>query len=127
MSDTIVKVNKTIDDLQDDVKRAVVSIGDTAGNANALIIAVSEDVKKMASAGNRISSDAAEITDSIIFPGVRIGPGARLHRCVIDKNVVIPAGQQIGMDAERDRAQFSMSDAGIVIVPKEHLVVEPVS
>ena len=70
---------------------------------------------------------SAEVTDSIIFPGVRIGPGARLHRCVIDKNVVIPADQQIGMDADRDRAQFSMSDAGIVIVPKEHSVVEPVS
>jgi phospholipid/cholesterol/gamma-HCH transport system substrate-binding protein len=65
MSDTIVKVNKTIDDLQDDVKRAVVGIGDSAGNANALIVSVSDDVKRMASAGARISGDAAEIADSI--------------------------------------------------------------
>jgi phospholipid/cholesterol/gamma-HCH transport system substrate-binding protein len=65
MSDTIVKVNKTIDDLQDDVKRAVVAIGDTAGNANALILSVSDDVQKMASAGARISGDAAAIADSI--------------------------------------------------------------
>jgi phospholipid/cholesterol/gamma-HCH transport system substrate-binding protein len=65
MSDTIAKVNTTIDDLQDDVKRAVVAIGDTAGNANALVISVTDDVKKMASAGARITGDAAEIADSI--------------------------------------------------------------
>ncbi|MGD9701770.1 MAG: glucose-1-phosphate adenylyltransferase [Acidimicrobiia bacterium] len=68
----------------------------------------------------------AEVTDSIVFPGVRIGPEARLHRCVIDKNVVVPAGQQIGMDAAHDRERFDVSDAGIVVVPKEHLVVERV-
>jgi len=32
----------------------------------------------------------ANVTDSIIFPGVHIGAGARLHRCIVDKNVVIP-------------------------------------
>jgi phospholipid/cholesterol/gamma-HCH transport system substrate-binding protein len=65
MSDTITRVNKTIDDLQDDLKRAVVAIADTAGNANDLIVAVSDDVKKVASAGARISGDAAEIAESI--------------------------------------------------------------
>jgi phospholipid/cholesterol/gamma-HCH transport system substrate-binding protein len=65
MSDTITTVNKTIDDLKGDVQRAVVSIADTAGNANALIAAVSDDVKTMASAGARISGDAAEIAESI--------------------------------------------------------------
>jgi phospholipid/cholesterol/gamma-HCH transport system substrate-binding protein len=65
MSDTITNVNKTIDDLKDDVQSAVVGIGDTVDNANALITAVSDDVKTMASAGARISGDAAEIADSI--------------------------------------------------------------
>jgi glucose-1-phosphate adenylyltransferase len=67
----------------------------------------------------------AEVKDSIIFPGVRIGPGARVHRSVIDKNVIIPSDEHIGIDLEHDRSRFSVSDAGIVVVPKEHLVVEP--
>ncbi|HRE01951.1 MAG TPA: glucose-1-phosphate adenylyltransferase, partial [Ilumatobacteraceae bacterium] len=65
---------------------------------------------------------SAEVTESILFPGVRIGPGARVHRCVIDKNVVVPAGHQIGYDAEADRAQYVLSDHGVVVVPKGRLV-----
>jgi glucose-1-phosphate adenylyltransferase len=70
-----------------------------------------------------IDTDAV-ITDSIVFSGARIGVGARLHRCVIDKNVVVPAGQQIGMNADHDSGRFDISDAGIVVVPKDHLVVD---
>jgi len=65
MSETIKVVNKTIDDLKDDVQRAVVSIADTADNASMLISAVSSDVKAMTSAGARITGDAAEIADTI--------------------------------------------------------------
>ena len=66
----------------------------------------------------------AEITDSIIFPGVRIGAGARLHRCVIDKNVQIPNGLRIGIDLDNDAELYSLSAAGVVVVPKEHKVFE---
>ena len=65
MSDTVQKINSTIDDLQDDVQHAVQSIGETVDNTNALINDVSDDVKTMASAGGRISGDVAEISDSI--------------------------------------------------------------
>lgn len=65
MSDTIKKVNETIDLLKDDVLHAVQSVGDTVDNANQLIADVSDDVKTMASAGARIAGDAAEIADTI--------------------------------------------------------------
>ena len=65
--------------------------------ANSLLCAgsiVSGGIVERSIIGPEIYVDtSAEVTDSIIFPGVRIGPGARLHRCVIDKNVVIPAGR----------------------------------
>src|SRR5437667_2226668 len=64
MSDTINKVNETIDDMKDDLRRAVQSVSDTVDNANALISDLSDDVKTMASAGARISGDVAEIADS---------------------------------------------------------------
>ena len=43
---------------------------------------------------------SAIVSESILFPGVRVGPGARLYRCVIDKNVEIPAGREIGDAAD---------------------------
>src|SRR5437588_5030013 len=65
MSDTVDKVNETIDDMKDDVQHAVQTIGDAVDNANEIIVAVKDDVKTMASAGARITGDVAEIADSI--------------------------------------------------------------
>ncbi len=65
---------------------------------------------------------AAQVTDSILFPGVTVGTGAKLHRCVIDKNVAVPAGYQIGFDAEADAERFTISDRGIVVVEKDRLL-----
>jgi glucose-1-phosphate adenylyltransferase len=60
----------------------------------------------------------ARVVESILFPGVRVGPGAQLQRCVIDKNVVVPAGYRIGLDPAEDAARFSLSDSGIAVVEK---------
>jgi phospholipid/cholesterol/gamma-HCH transport system substrate-binding protein len=65
MSDTVNKVNSTIDDMKDDVQYAVQSIYQTVDNANDLITDVTDDVKTMASAGARITGDVAEIADTI--------------------------------------------------------------
>jgi len=59
------------------------------------------------------------VTESILFAGVRVGPGARVHRSVIDKNVVIPPGRSIGHDPEADREEFVISDRGVVVVEKD--------
>jgi glucose-1-phosphate adenylyltransferase len=60
----------------------------------------------------------AHVTESIIFPGVHIGAGARLHRCIVDKNVVIPEWRRIGFDRGADAEEFSVSEEGIVVVEK---------
>ena len=61
----------------------------------------------------------AHVTDSILFPYVRVGPGARLHRCIIDKNVEIPSGYRIGLDAGEDAERFTVSDEGIAVIEKD--------
>ena len=48
MGDTVTKVNDAVDDMSDDVQRAVVAIADTAESANALISDVTGEVTKMA-------------------------------------------------------------------------------
>ena len=60
----------------------------------------------------------AHVTDSILFPGVRIGAGARLHRCIIDKNVNVPPGYRIGHDPDIDREHFTVSESGITVIWK---------
>lgn len=60
------------------------------------------------------------ITDSIIFDNCNIGRRTRLRRCIIDKNVNIPEGTEIGFDNEIDKKHFTVSDTGIVIIPKNY-------
>jgi glucose-1-phosphate adenylyltransferase len=62
----------------------------------------------------------AHVTDSILFPGVQISPGARVNRAIIDKNVVVPSGARIGFDRADDATRFTVSDHGIVVIPKDH-------
>lgn len=60
----------------------------------------------------------ADVSESILFEGVQVGRHARIRRAIIDKNVNIPAGTEIGYDLEADRKRFPVSESGIVVVPK---------
>jgi glucose-1-phosphate adenylyltransferase len=61
----------------------------------------------------------ALVEDSIILHGVHVGRNAVVRRAIIDKNVRIPDGCQIGVDRERDLARgFTISPGGIVVVGK---------
>lgn len=62
--------------------------------------------------------DEAFVEESILFDGVKVGEAARLHRCIVDKDVTIPAGESIGYNLEQDRERFTVSDNGIVVVPR---------
>lgn len=67
----------------------------------------------------RVNSYAA-VEDSVILDGVVVGRGAVVRRAIIDKNVLIPDGAQIGVDLDADRQRFTVSDEGIVVVGKNH-------
>ncbi|MBI1815442.1 MAG: glucose-1-phosphate adenylyltransferase [Deltaproteobacteria bacterium] len=60
----------------------------------------------------------AHVEDAVIFDDVEIGRHAKVRRAIIDKGVRIPAGERIGYDLERDRARFTVTDNGIVVIPK---------
>ena len=70
--------------------------------------------------GVRVHYDA-HVTDSIVFPGVAISAGARVNRCIIDKNVLIPPGTRVGFDRDADAERFTISDHGIVVIPKGYV------
>ena len=64
--------------------------------------------------------DGAEVTDSVLMGEVKVGKGARVHRAIVDKNVVIPPGYELGHDLDRDRELFTVSDGGVIAVPKNY-------
>ncbi|HZL65937.1 MAG TPA: glucose-1-phosphate adenylyltransferase [Candidatus Limnocylindrales bacterium] len=62
----------------------------------------------------------AQVEQSVIFDDVIIEPGVRLRRVIIDKRTTIRAGASIGLNREEDKRRgYTISDNGIVIVPKE--------
>jgi glucose-1-phosphate adenylyltransferase len=56
------------------------------------------------------------VDDSILMPGVRIGRHARIRRAIIDRDVFIPRGAQIGYNLEEDRQRHAVTESGIVVV-----------
>jgi glucose-1-phosphate adenylyltransferase len=60
----------------------------------------------------------SEVDDSVIMDHCRIGRHAKVRRAIIDKNVQIAEGDEIGYDLERDRERFFVTDSGIVVIPK---------
>lgn len=60
----------------------------------------------------------AEVQDSILMESVVIGRHAIVRRAIIDKNVSIPSGMQIGVDLEADRKRFTITESGLVVIPK---------
>ncbi|MHB1234148.1 MAG: GlgC family sugar phosphate nucleotidyltransferase, partial [Microbacteriaceae bacterium] len=61
----------------------------------------------------------AQVVDSVVFDRVLIGPKAIVRRAILDKEVAVGAGAQIGVDAEADRARgFTVTDSGITVVGK---------
>jgi glucose-1-phosphate adenylyltransferase len=60
----------------------------------------------------------ALVEDSVLMQGVDVGHDAIVHRAIVDKNVRIAPGAQIGVDPEADRERFTVSTGGVVVIPK---------
>lgn len=60
------------------------------------------------------------VEDSILFENVTIGRHAKIRRAIIDKNVVVPNGTEIGYDHEKDISRgYTVTESGIVVVPRK--------
>lgn len=65
-----------------------------------------------------IVEDDVEIEDCVIMDYTIIRRGARLKRVIVDRYNDIAAGSRIGYDAAADRARYTVSEGGVIVVPK---------
>ncbi len=57
----------------------------------------------------------------MIFDRVNVGRHAKIRRAIIDKDVDIPPGIEIGFDHELDRSRgFIVSESGLTVIAKTH-------
>lgn len=63
--------------------------------------------------------DGADIENSVIHSNVRVGSEAVIKNAIIDKYNQIPSKMEIGVDIEVDRHAFTVSEGGVVAVPKD--------
>ena len=60
----------------------------------------------------------ALVEDSVLMHSVEVGRNAIVRRAIVDKNVTIEPGAQVGIDPEADRERFAISAGGVAVIGK---------
>ncbi|UYN84280.1 MAG: glucose-1-phosphate adenylyltransferase [Microcella sp.] len=69
--------------------------------------------------GPWVTVESATVTDTVVFERTVIGAGAVVRRAILDKEVVIAPGAQVGVDHDADRARgLTVTDTGITVAGK---------
>ncbi|MEQ7124047.1 glucose-1-phosphate adenylyltransferase [Actinopolymorpha sp. B11F2] len=67
----------------------------------------------------------AEVTNSVILDGTVVGHGAVVRDAILDKNIVVPEGAEVGVDKQADRARgFTVSEGGITVLGKGQRILD---
>jgi glucose-1-phosphate adenylyltransferase len=67
--------------------------------------------------------EGSHVEGSVLMPGVVIGQDAVLKNVILDKNVNVPPGAQLGVDLAADREKYTVSPAGIIVLGKGQEVI----
>jgi glucose-1-phosphate adenylyltransferase len=64
----------------------------------------------------------SEVESSVLMHNVEVGRQAVVRNAIVDKNVRVAPGAQIGVDPAADRERFAVSANGIVVIGKGEVV-----
>ena len=102
--------------------------GDRVGHAinsivsNGVVVSGGLVRSSVLSPGVRVNS-WSRVERSVLLHNTRVGRHAVVENAILDKNVEVPEGVQVGVDKEHDRARgFTVSPGGITVVGKGQLV-----
>jgi glucose-1-phosphate adenylyltransferase len=65
----------------------------------------------------------SHVEGSVLMEGVDVGRHCVIRNAIIDKNVKIPERTEIGVDLEKDRERYTVTDSGVVVIGKGQKVV----
>ncbi len=60
-----------------------------------------------------------KIEQSVLLPGVGVERHCHLRKVIVDSHVIIPKGATIGLDSEKDKQFFHVTENGVTLVTKE--------
>jgi glucose-1-phosphate adenylyltransferase len=66
----------------------------------------------------------ARVDAAILWDGVEIGAGAQVQRAIIEDGVKVPPGFAIGQDPRLDARRFPVTPEGVVVVPNNVILEE---
>ncbi len=59
------------------------------------------------------------MNESVLLDGVQVSRYARVNRAILDKNVFVDEGAEVGFDREHDIERgFTVTESGLTVVPK---------
>jgi len=66
----------------------------------------------------------ASVENSVIFDNCDIGRHAKVRRAILDKNVKVPEGAEIGYNLDEDRRKHHVTESGIVVIEGHQSTVD---
>ena len=99
----------------DSLRMALLELGANAPCALPVLPGAPFRLTGMAEAFPNATENPAAI-DSVLLPGARLAPGARLKNAILAPGTLVPAGVSIGFDQEEDRRWFRRTADGTVLV-----------
>jgi glucose-1-phosphate adenylyltransferase len=104
---------KFVHNTDDRIGRAINSVV-----SNGVVVSGGLVVRSVLSPGVRVNS-WSRVERAVLMHNTKIGRHAVVRDAILDKNVVVPEGVQVGVDKEHDRARgFVVSAGGVTVVGK---------